>query len=89
MTELLLIYFILKVNDASIKKLNNIYINRTTGYKLNGTMIGCDLLTDPGWNSDYVVAYQVKNKIYATYGYDWDSGFDFKQYDSYANVIYI
>ena len=52
-------------------------------------MIGCNLLDDPNWGSDYITAYQVENKIYATYGYDWDSGFDFKNYSSHANIIYI
>lgn len=59
------------------------------GYELNGTMIGCNLLTNPEFSSDYVIAYQVKNRIYATYGYSWISGFDFKNYTSYANIIYI
>ena len=52
-------------------------------------MIGCNILKDPPWNSNYITAYQKNNKIYATYGYQWNSGFDFKNYDSYANVIYI
>ena len=52
-------------------------------------MIGCNLLDDPGWSSEYITAYQVKNKIYATYGYAWSNGFDFRNYDSHANIIYI
>ena len=77
------------LNDASIKKLNNIYIDKDTGYELNGTMIGCNLLDDPTWGSEYITAYQVENKIYATYGFNWTSGFDFTNYDSHANIIYI
>ena len=83
------ILFIFNEYDASIKKLNNIYIDKETGYELNGTMIGCNLLDDPTWGSEYITAYQVENKIYATYGYDWTSGFDFTNYDSHANIIYI
>ena len=52
-------------------------------------MIGCDLLDSPTGMSSYITAYQVKNKIYATYGFNWSSGFDFTNYNSYANIIYI
>lgn len=51
-------------------------------------MIGCDLLDESEWG-DYVTAYQKKNKIYATYGYQWSNGFSFTNYNSHANVIYI
>lgn len=74
-------------SDASIKKLNNIYIS-ANGYVLKGTMIGCDLLDSPG-QSEYFTAYQYDGKVYATYGFNWSSGFDFKNYSSYANIIYI
>lgn len=75
-------------SDASIKKLNNIYIP-DIGYKFNGgTMIGCNLLNDPGLGN-FVLPCQVDGKIYATYGYNWSDGFSFKNYSSYANVIYI
>lgn len=52
-------------------------------------MIGYDLLTNPGWTSNYIAAYQYDGIVYATFGYIWNSGFDFKKYDSYANIIYI
>lgn len=52
-------------------------------------MIGCDVLDGPGRNSDYIVAYQYNGKVYATYGYQWSTGFSFTNYDSHANVIYI
>ena len=52
-------------------------------------MIGCNLLDDPGWGSGYITAYQVKNKIYATYGHRWSDGFDFRNYSSHVNIIYI
>ena len=51
-------------------------------------MIGCDLLNSPG-QSNYITAYQYNGKVYATYGFNWTSGFDFTNYNSYANIIYI
>lgn len=51
-------------------------------------MIGCNLLTASNWGH-YVTAYQLENKIYATYGYKFSDGFEFNNYTSYANVIYI
>ena len=52
-------------------------------------MIGYNLLTTPGWTSNYIAAYQYKGDIYATFGYMLNSRFEFKKYDSYANIIYI
>ena len=87
-----LIYFILNIiciiNDASIKKLNNIYIDANTGYELNGTMIGFNLLDKSYW-TEHVFVYQVKNKLYAVYAYNFDDGFRFTNYNSHANIIYI
>ena len=51
-------------------------------------MIGCNLLDDPA-QSNYVTAYQKKNTIYATYGFNWSTGFDFSIYASHANIVYI
>lgn len=75
------------LNDASIKKLSNIYIT-ANGYALKGTMIGCDLLDSPG-QSSYFTAYQYNGKVYAAYGFNWNTGFDFNIYDSHANIVYI
>ena len=54
-------------------------------------MIGCDLLDSPNgmYNYNYITAYQYNGKVYATYGFNWSSGFDFTNYDSHANIIYI
>ena len=83
-----IIYLIfLNKSDASIKKLSNIYIT-ANGYALKGTMIGCDLLDSPG-QSNYFTAYQYNGKVYAAYGFNWSTGFDFNIYDSHANIVYI
>ena len=70
------------------KKLNNIYIDADTGYELNGTMIGFNLLDKSYW-TEHVFVYQVKNKLYAVYAYNFDDGFRFTNYNSHANIIYI
>lgn len=50
-----------------------------------GIMIGCDILDSPGWNSNYVTAYQHNGEIYVT---SWSSN-DFKSFNSHANIAYI
>ena len=57
------ILFIFNESDASIKKLSNIYINKDTGYELNGTLIGFDILDDSSYD-DAVWIYQNSGKLY-------------------------
>lgn len=53
-------------------------------------MIGYNLLDSPPMSSNYVTAYQVQGKVYVTYGFNWVGvGFDFTNYSSHANIIYI
>lgn len=53
-------------------------------------MIGYNLLDSPPMPSNYATAYQVQGKVYVTYGFNWVSiGFDFTNYNSHANIIYI
>lgn len=83
-------FIILKVkyNDASIKKLSNIYIT-IDGYPLNGTLIGFDIL-DNAW-SDATWIDQNKGKLYCRYikHYGDGSGTGAGTENHYANIVYI
>ncbi len=92
--NLIRLYIIFYQSDASIKKLNNIYIAYDVGYELNGTMIGYNILTVPNNfvindKYNYIGAFQYKDKIYAIYGYTVINGFTLTRYNSYANIVYI
>ena len=83
--NLIRLYIIFYQSDASIKKLNNIYIAYDVGYELNGTMIGYNILTVPNNfvindKYNYIGAFQYKDKIYAIYGYTVINGFTLTRY---------
>lgn len=67
------ILFIFNESDASIKKLNNIYID-TTGYVLNGTLIGFGLINVSMDSDDAVWIYQNSGKLYCRWIKHWSSG---------------
>lgn len=78
---------ILISNDASIKKLNNIYITKD-GYALNGAMIGFDIL-DYTLN-DIDLVYQAHGKIYCKSVNHWNDGSVTAGYNEFhVNIVYI
>ena len=78
---------ILISNDASIKKLNNIYITKN-GYALNGAMIGFDILDNP--LNDIDLVYQAHGKIYCKSVNHWNDGSVTAGYNEFhVNIVYI
>ena len=83
------ILFIFNESDASIKKLNNIYIDADKGYELNGTMIGFDLINDSSYD-DAVWIYQNSGKLYCGWIKHWsDGGASSGNKSCNANIVYI
>ena len=82
-----MVYSILNESDASIKKLNNIYID-TNGYELNGTMIGFDIIDYVNDDANWV--YQNNRKLYCKYIHHW-SDHSVTAYTTayHANIIYV
>lgn len=84
--------FIIYKSDAStnIKKLDNVYITKS-GYALEGTMIGCNLLDRPSVaKNDFVyMSYQIQGIVYAVYGPLKSSSINFTVYGTSANMLYI
>lgn len=78
------------LNDASVKKLNNVHIDKK-GYALTGTMIGCNILTIPdaivGENA--YIAYQLKGTVYAIYFPIRSNTYIYIKYSSNADIVYI
>ena len=82
------ILFIFNESDASIKKLNNIYID-TTGYPLNGTLIGFSLI-DVSSYDDAVWIYQNSGKLYCRWIKHWSDGGASSDYRKCnADIVYI
>ena len=76
------------LNDASIKKLNNIYIT-DKGYELNGTLIGFDLINVNSYD-DAVWIYQNSGKLYCRWIKLWsDGGASSGNRTCNANIVYI
>ena len=76
------------LNDASIKKLNNIYIT-DTGYELNGTLIGFGLI-DVSSYDDAVWIYQNSGKLYCRWIKHWSDGGASSGYRTCnADIVYI
>ena len=78
-------------NDASIKKLNNIHID-TTGYVLNGTLIGFGLINTSMSSYDYdtLWIYQNSGKLYCRWIKHWsDGGASSGNRACNANIVYI
>ena len=83
------ILFIFNESDASIKKLNNIYID-TTGYVLNGTLIGFGLINTNMSSDDAVWIYQNKGKLYCRWILHWsDGGASSGNRTCNADIVYI
>lgn len=83
------ILFIFNESDASIKKLNNIYID-TTGYLLNGTLIGFGLINTNMDSDDAVWIYQNSGKLYCKWIRHWsDGGASSGTRTCNANIVYI
>ena len=83
------ILFIFNESDASIKKLNNIYID-TTGYVLNGTLIGFGLINTSMGSDDAVWIYQNSGKLYCRWIKHWsDGGASSGNRTCNANIVYI
>lgn len=86
--KLLVFYYIFNEYDASIKKLNNISID-TTGYVLNGTLIGFDLINVDTYD-DAVWIYQNSGKLYCRWIKHWsDGGASSGDRNCNANIVYI
>ena len=82
------ILFIFNESDASIKKLNNIYIT-DKGYELNGTLIGFDILDDNRYD-DAVWIYQNSGKLYCRWIKHWsDGGASSGDKSCNADIVYI
>ena len=83
------ILFIFNESDASIKKLNNIYID-TTGYVLNGTLIGFGLINVSMVSDDAVWIYQNSGKLYCRWIKHWSDGGASSGYRTCnADIVYI
>lgn len=83
------ILFIFNESDASIKKLNNIYID-TTGYVLNGTLIGFSLINISIGSYDAVWIYQNSGKLYCKWIQHWsDGGASSGNTTCNADIVYI
>lgn len=83
------ILFIFNESDASIKKLNNIYID-TTGYVLNGTLIGFGLINTNMSSDDAVWIYQNSGKLYCRWIKHWsDGGASSGNRTCNANIVYV
>lgn len=83
------ILFIFNESDASIKKLNNIFIS-ATGYELNGTMIGFDIINTNIGSDDVVWIYQNSGKLYCKWIKHWsDGGASSGNRTCNANIVYV
>lgn len=77
------------LNDASIKKLNNIYITNK-GYELNGTLIGFGLINVSMSSDDAVWIYQNNGKLYCGWIQHWsDGGASSGNRTCNANIVYV
>ena len=77
------------LNNASIKKLNNIYIT-DNGYELNGTLIGFDIIKLSDYFDDAVWIYQDSGKLYCGWIKHWsDGGGSSGKRACNANIVYI
>lgn len=78
------------LNDASIKKLSNIYID-TTGYELNGTLIGFGLINvNMVVDDDAAWIYQNSGKLYCRWIKHWsDGGASSGNRTCNANIVYV
>lgn len=82
------ILFIFNEYDASIKKLNNIYIT-DKGYELNGTLIGFNLINGINYD-DAVWIYQNSGKLYCGWIKHWsDGGASSGNKSCNADIVYI
>lgn len=78
------------LNDASIKKLNDISIT-TDGYTLNGTLIGWNITKNDGyfWTYEAVWIYQDKGKLYCRYiKNSSDGSISSNNINVKANIVY-